>query len=817
MGDFYELFYDDARKAARLLDIALTSRGQSAGEPIPMAGVPYHAAETYLARLIRMGESIVICEQIGDPVPGKGPVERKIVRIMTPGTVTEDGMLDERQDNLLIAIHSEKDRNGLAVLDISCGRMVIMELDNQETLINELERLKPAEILISETSALHKELVKKFKLTQRPDWDFRMDAAVTFIQQQFGVSNLAGMGCEHMPLAMAATGCLLHYTRETQGTDLPHIQSLRVEVQDDSIIIDANSRRNLELDTSNSGNKDHSLLRVIDTTSTVMGGRLLRRWINRPVRDHSILNLRQAAVESLITNRNFILFHDSLRTITDMERILARIALKSARPRDLIQLRNALGELPAIKLLLAKIDSPLLQNIDSRIHDFTATHALLNSAVVKEPPITIRDGGVIANGYDKTLDELRELSTNAGEYLLDLENRERQRTGLTTLKVGYNRVHGYYIEISRNQSVNVPQDYIRRQTLKATERYITPELKTFEDKILSAQEKALIREKWLYEELLEKLHPQLEKLLETSNAIAELDVLVCFAERAVTLNFNTPELTDQPGIMIEGGRHPVVEEMLAKPFIPNDLVLNPERSLLIITGPNMGGKSTYMRQTALIVILAHIGSCVPAEKAIIGPVDRIFTRIGASDDLAGGQSTFMVEMTETANILNNATTQSLILMDEIGRGTGTRDGLALARATAEYLAGEISAMTLFATHFFDLTDLPDYLDNVANVHLDAVEHGDEIIFLHVVKDGPASQSYGLQVARLAGVLKPVLAQAKYHLAKHDQSQGYERNAQQTEDLFDEPHPLEKMLAGIDPDELSPKQALELLYQLKKNK
>jgi DNA mismatch repair protein MutS len=817
MGDFYELFYDDARKAARLLDIALTSRGQSAGEPIPMAGVPYHAAETYLARLIRMGESIVICEQIGVPVPGKGPVERKIVRIMTPGTVTEDGMLDERQDNLLIAIHSEKDRNGLAVLDISCGRMVIMELDDQETLINELERLKPAEILISETSALHKELVKKFKLTQRPDWDFRMDAAVTLIQQQFGVSNLAGMGCEHMPLAMAATGCLLHYTRETQGTDLPHIQSLRVEVQDDSIIIDANSRRNLELDTSNSGNKDHSLLRVIDTTSTVMGGRLLRRWINRPVRDHSILNLRQAAVESLITNRNFILFHDSLRTITDMERILARIALKSARPRDLIQLRNALGELPAIKLLLAKIDSPLLQNIDSRIHDFTATHALLNSAVVKEPPITIRDGGVIANGYDKTLDELRELSTNAGEYLLDLENRERQRTGLTTLKAGYNRVHGYYIEISRNQSVNVPQDYIRRQTLKATERYITPELKTFEDKILSALEKALIREKWLYEELLEKLHPQLEKLLETSNAIAELDVLVCFAERAVTLNFNTPELTDQPGIMIEGGRHPVVEEMLAKPFIPNDLVLNPERSLLIITGPNMGGKSTYMRQTALIVILAHIGSCVPAEKAIIGPVDRIFTRIGASDDLAGGQSTFMVEMTETANILNNATTQSLILMDEIGRGTGTRDGLALARATAEYLAGEISAMTLFATHFFDLTDLPDYLDNVANVHLDAVEHGDEIIFLHVVKDGPASQSYGLQVARLAGVLKPVLAQAKNHLAKHDQSQGYERNAQQTEDLFDEPHPLEKMLTGIDPDELSPKQALELLYQLKKNK
>lgn len=816
MGDFYELFYDDARKAARLLDIALTSRGQSAGEPVPMAGVPFHAAETYLARLIRMGESVVICEQIGDPVPGKGPVERKIVRIMTPGTVTEDGMLDDRQDNLLIAIHTEKQRNGLAVLDISCGRMVIMELNDQEALINELERLKPAEILISEISAIHKEISGKFKFTQRPDWDFHMDAAVTLVQQQFGVNNLAGLGCEHMPLAIAATGCLLHYTRETQGTDLPHIQSLRVEMQDDSIIIDANSRRNLELDSSISGNKGHSLLRVIDTTSTVMGGRLLRRWINRPVRDRSILNLRQAAVESLITNRNFILFHDSLRSITDMERILARVALKSARPRDLINLRNTLCELPAIKLLLSKIDSPLLQNIDFRIHDFTSIHALLNSALVTEPPITIRDGGVIADGYDKTLDELRELSTNAGEYLLDLETRERQRTGLTTLKVGYNRVHGYYIEISRNHSVNVPQDYIRRQTLKATERYITPELKTFEDKILSAREKALAREKWLYEELLEKLHPQLEKLLETGNAVAELDVLVCFAERAVTLNLNTPELTDQPGILIEGGRHPVVEEMLAKPFIPNDLALNPDRSLLIITGPNMGGKSTYMRQTALIVILAHIGSCVPAEKAIIGPVDRIFTRIGASDDLASGQSTFMVEMTETANILNNATAQSLVLMDEIGRGTGTRDGLALARAAAEYLASNISAMTMFATHFFDLTDLPDYLDNAANVHLDAVEHGDEIIFLHVVKDGPASQSYGLQVARLAGVPKPVLVQAKNHLENNDPAQGHERNTQQTEDLFDEPHPAQKILAAIDPDELSPKQALELLYQLKKN-
>lgn len=816
MGDFYELFYEDARKAARLLDITLTSRGQSAGIPIPMAGVPFHAVETYLARLIRMGESVVICEQIGDPMPGKGPVERRIVRIMTPGTVTEDGMLTERQDNLLLAIHTEGKSYGFAVLDISCGRMLVMETNDQESLISELERLKPAEILISESSRLDKALHKNFKITRCPDWDFHMDAAITLIQKQFGVNNLSGLGCEHMPLAIAATGCLLHYAQETQGSDLPHIHSLRVEMREDSIILDANSRRNLELDSSISGNRDHSLLHVIDTTSTVMGGRKLRRWLNRPIRNLQILKLRQAAVQSLIESRNFIQFLAPLHSIADMERILARIALKSARPRDLIQLRNALDCLPAIKLLLSKIDSPLLQEIDSRIHDFSSIYALLISALVSEPPVTVRDGGVIAKGYDKLLDELRELSTNAGEYLLDLETRERRRSGLSTLKVGYNRVHGYYIEVSRNQSGNnIPADYIRRQTLKSNERYITPELKSFEDKILSAQEKALAREKWLYDELLEKLHPQLERLLDTSNAVARLDVLVCFAERAVSLNLNTPQLTDKPGILIEGGRHPVVELMLSKPFIPNDVYLNPERSLLIITGPNMGGKSTYMRQTALIVILAHIGSCVPAENAIIGPIDRIFTRIGASDDLAGGRSTFMVEMTETANILNNATAQSLVLMDEIGRGTGTRDGLALARAAAEFLAGDSAAMTMFATHFFELTDLPEYLDKAANVHLDAIEHGDEIVFLHVVKDGPASQSYGLQVARLAGVPKPVINRAKNHLEKKDQSHGYESGGQQTNDMFHEVHPLDKILAGINPDELSPKQALELLYQLKK--
>ena len=815
MGDFYELFYDDARKAARLLNIALTSRGQSGGEPIPMAGVPFHAAESYLARLIRLGESVVICEQIGEPAPGKGPVERNIVRIMTPGTVTDDGILDERMDNLLIAIHAAGECSGLAVLDISCGRLQVMELSDQDALISELARLKPTEILISETSSLNMELLKPFNLTRRPDWDFHADTAVSLIYQQFGVSNLSGLGCEQMTLAIAATGCLLQYTRETQCSDLPHVQTLRIETREDSIILDAHSRRNLELDTSLAGNKDHSLLRVIDSTSTVMGGRLLRRWINRPIRNREILHLRQAAVESLITNRIFISFHDPLRSITDMERILARIALKSARPRDLIQLRNALGTLPGIKRLLVEIDTLLLQELNSRIHQFTDVHTLLIQALQEEPPLTVRDGGVIASGYDRELDQLRALSTDASDYLLDLENRERQRSGLSTLKVGYNRVHGYYIEISRNQSTHVPQDYIRRQTLKATERYITPELKTFEDRILGAQEKALAREKMLYEELLIKLFPQLEALLITSSAIAELDVLVCFAERAVTLGLNTPQLTDKPGILIEGGRHPVVEQILSKPFMPNDVELHPERSLLIITGPNMGGKSTYMRQTALIVILAHIGSCVPAEKAIIGPVDRIFTRIGATDDLAGGQSTFMVEMTETAKILNNATDSSLVLMDEIGRGTSTLDGLALARAAAEYLARDIAAMTMFATHYFDLTNLPEYLENAVNVHLDAIEHGDEIIFLHTVKDGPASQSYGLQVARLAGVPKSVLSRAKIHMEESGCLPDHDHK-RQVEDLFHKSHPFEKILAGIDPDDLSPKQALELLYQLKKN-
>ncbi len=814
MGDFYELFYEDARKAARLLDIALTRRGQSAGAPIPMAGVPYHAAESYLARLIKLGESVVICEQIGEPVPGKGPVERRITRIITPGTVIDDGMLDERADNLLVALHQQENLHGLAILDLSCGRLILMELPDDEALLGELERLRPAEIIISENITFTHLLDKKFTLTRRPPWHFSVDAALPLLKDQFGSNHLEGLGCADRMTAVAATGALLQYTRATQDSTLPHIRSLCVERREDIIILDANSRRNLEIDITLSGKKDHTLLRVMDTTATAMGGRLLRRWLHAPLRDHTTLRLRHASVNALIHNRQYTALQDLLRTICDLERGLARIALKSARPRDLTQLRDTLQVLPQIKQHLAGFDTPFLQQLAAQIQDFSKTQTLLERALVESPPQTVRDGGVIASGYDQELDELRHLSSAADTFLLELEARERERTGLSSLKVGYNRVHGFYIEISRAQHHQpLPADYTRRQTLKSTERYITPELKSFEDRVLGAQERALAREKYLYEALLEQLHPELEQMLSAARAVAETDVLVCFAERAIMLDLTQPEFTDLPEILIEGGRHPVIEQVQSGPFIANDLVLNRERSLLIITGPNMGGKSTYMRQTALIVILAHIGAFVPADRACLGPVDRIFTRIGASDDLAAGQSTFMVEMTETANILNNATPRSLVLMDEIGRGTGTRDGLALAWATAEYLARVSGALCLFATHFFELTALEEQLDNVANVHLQAVEHGEEIIFLHAVKPGPASQSYGLQVAHLAGVPKQVIERARKHLETGSAPQP---EITPYTDLFAASHPVLDRLATIKPDELTPRQALELIYQLKKD-
>ncbi|KAF0191008.1 MAG: DNA mismatch repair protein MutS [Gammaproteobacteria bacterium] len=816
MGDFYELFFDDARKAAKLLDITLTARGQSAGSPIPMAGIPHHAADGYLAKLLRAGESVAICEQIGDPATAKGPVEREVVRIVTPGTVTDESLLENNRDNLLSAAHQQDEAWGIATLDIGSGRLTVLEVHGVDALRDELDRLKPAELLISEESALIALLGARRGVTRRAPWHFDHPSAVTQLTRQFGTRDLGGFGCDALPAAVCAAGSLLQYARETQRATLPHIRGIIVESRDDAIILDSVSRRNLELDTNISGGTDNTLAALLDRTMTAMGSRQLRRWLHRPLRDRDTLRLRYHSVEALGENHFFEDLRKILHGIGDVERILARVALKSARPRDLTQLRHALGSLPGLRTILARLDSPRIGQLHEATGEFPALHRLLVSAIIDNPPMLIRDGGVIAPGYDAELDELRALSENAGQYLIDLEARERARTAINTLKVGYNRVHGYYIEVSRAQSGGVPDDYIRRQTLKNAERYITPELKLFEDKVLSARERALSREKSLYDQLLEQLLPSLPQLQQSAAALAELDVLATFAERADALDFSRPELGDAPGIWIEAGRHPVVEQCLDEPFIANDTRLDADRRMLIITGPNMGGKSTYMRQTALIVLLAHIGSFVPAERAVLGPVDRIFTRIGAADDLAGGRSTFMVEMTEAANILHNATPHSLVLMDEIGRGTSTFDGMSLAWACADHLARHIRAFTLFATHYFELTALPDSCDGAVNVHLDAIEHNDRIVFMHAVKDGPASRSYGLQVAALAGVPREVIDSAGRYLAQlenkpltRDAAAG---NPQPS--LFPPPaHPAIAALEATRPDELSPRQALDTLYKL----
>ena len=706
MGDFYELFYDDARKAARLLDITLTQRGQSAGAPIPMAGVPYHAAENYLARLVRLGESVAICEQIGDPATSKGIVERKVVRIITPGTVTDAALLEDRRDNLLLSIAAGPNASfGLAWVDLSSGRFLLSEVPSAEALAAELARLQPAETLISDDAAWPKMVSALPGLRKRAPWHFDQDAARRELNRFFGTHDLGGFGVDALPLAIAAAGCLLGYVEETQKSALPHLTGMAVESASETIALDAATRRNLELDTHPSGRTEHTLLGVLDETVTPMGARLLRRWLTRPLRSRTVLRHRHQAVGTLIDSRGYDNLRETLRGIGDLERILARVALRSARPRDLSTLRDGLAAAPSLREQISALDSPLLHALVEHIGDHADTAALLARAVVEQPPVLQRDGGVIADGYDAELDELRRLSTHADQYLVELEEREKAASGISTLKVGYNRVHGYYIEISKGQSDKAPTHYTRRQTTKNAERYITEELKTFEDKVLSAKERSLMRERALYEALLDTLTEKLEPLKSAAAAMAELDVLAALAERAEALDWSAPELTDQPGIRIERGRHPVVEKVRDEPFEPNDLILDDNRRMLVITGPNMGGKSTYMRQNALIVLLAHIGSYVPASAAIIGPIDRIFTRIGAGDDLSRGQSTFMVEMSETANILHNATEQSLVLMDEVGRGTSTYDGLSLARAAAVHLARNSRAYTLFATHYFELTEL----------------------------------------------------------------------------------------------------------------
>ncbi len=821
MGDFYELFFDDAKKAAKLLDLTLTHRGQSNGQPIAMAGIPYHAADNYLARLIQQGESIAICEQIGDPATSKGPVKREVVRVVTPGTLTEENLLQERQDNLLVAICSHHTAFGIATLDISSGRFVLMQVDSKEALLSELERLHPRELLIPDTDPLSQTLLERNGSRRRPDWDFEFESAQRRIIQQLQTHDLSAFDCDEVPGAIRAAGGLLQYTRETQKSALPHIHTLKVERREDTVLLDAATRRNLEIDGNLRGGTDHTLASVVDGTKTPMGSRLLKRWLNRPLRDHVLIGNRQQAVAAILETHQANEFQEILQGIGDIERIMSRVALNSARPRDLVQLRQTLALIPQVLALLAPYSCAHLQNLSQHIQSHPTIYQLLVKAIIESPPMLMRDGGVIAPGYDAELDDLRNLSQNANQFLIDLEVQERQRTNINTLKVGYNGVHGYYIEISKTQSEKAPDNYIRRQTLKNAERYITPELKQFEDKVLSSRERALAREKLLYDALLQQLLTDLHSLQTTAQGLSDLDVLVNFAERAQTLNWTQPTLTDIPGILIKAGRHPVVEQVLDGPFIPNDTELSDQQRMLVITGPNMGGKSTYMRQTALIVLLAHTGCFVPAQSATIGPIDRIFTRIGAADDLAGGRSTFMVEMTETANILHYATPNSLVLMDEIGRGTSTFDGLSLAWACAEYLVKHNKAFSLFATHYFELTQLSEQLQKIANVHLSAVEHQESIVFLHEVKKGPASQSYGLQVAQLAGVPKPVVQRAKILLVQLEnqtvakQAKLQPGKAPAQPDLFMQSHPVVEALQNLYPDELSPKQALECLYQLKK--
>ncbi|WGT26740.1 DNA mismatch repair protein MutS [Pseudomonas marginalis] len=827
MGDFYEIFYEDAKKAAKLLDITLTARGQSAGQSIPMCGIPYHSLEGYLVKLVKLGESVVICEQIGDPATSKGPVERQVVRIITPGTVSDEALLDERRDNLIAAVLGDERLFGLSVLDITSGNFSVLEIKGWENLLAELERINPVELLIPDDWPKDLPAEKRRGTKRRAPWDFERDSALKSLCQQFSVQDLKGFGCETLTLAIGAAGCLLSYAKETQRTALPHLRSLRHERLDDTVVLDGASRRNLELDTNLSGGRDNTLQSVVDRCQTAMGSRLLTRWLNRPLRDLTVLQARQTSITCLLDGYRFEKLQPQLKEIGDIERILARIGLRNARPRDLARLRDALSALPQLQVAMTELDTPHLQQLAVTAGTYPELAALLEKAIIDNPPAIIRDGGVLKTGYDSELDELQSLSENAGQFLIDLETREKARTGLANLKVGYNRVHGYFIELPSKQAESAPIDYQRRQTLKGAERFITPELKEFEDKALSAKSRALAQEKMLYEALLEDLISQLAPLQDTAAALAELDVLSNLAERALNLDLNCPRFVSEPCMRIVQGRHPVVEQVLTTPFVANDLSLDDDTRMLVITGPNMGGKSTYMRQTALIVLLAHIGSFVPAASCELSLVDRIFTRIGSSDDLAGGRSTFMVEMSETANILHNATERSLVLMDEVGRGTSTFDGLSLAWAAAERLA-HLRAYTLFATHYFELTVLPESEPLVANVHLNATEHNERIVFLHHVLPGPASQSYGLAVAQLAGVPNDVITRAREHLSRLETTAlphetvvaspakaSRKPAAPHQSDMFASlPHPVLDELAKLDLDDLTPRKALEMLYALK---
>ena len=821
MGDFYELFYEDAKKAAELLDITLTARGKSAGEPIPMCGVPYHAAEGYLARLVKAGVSVAIAEQIGDPATSKGPVDRQVVRVVTPGTLSDEALLEDRRDNLLLAVCQQHQNYGLAYLDLSTGRFRVLEVSGEEALVSELQRLEPAETLYHESIFLPA-IVGRNGARSQPAWEFDIDSAQRALNTQFQTHDLKGFGCEELRLAIGAAGCLLQYVKDTQRGNLPHIRGISHENRAQSVIMDAATRRNLEIDVNLGGGDRNTLYSVMDRGVTAMGSRLLRRWLHRPLTDIDVLEARHEAIGALCDNYAHETVRAALKPIGDMERILTRVALRSARPRDLTRLHASLEALPSLRAALGQAECPRLAQLSQLVGSYPQLCELLGRALIDNPPVLIRDGGVIADGYDAELDELRTLSSNAGEYLLGIERREREATGISTLKVGYNRVHGYYIEISRAQSERAPVEYVRRQTLKNAERFITPELKTFEDKALSSKSRALSREKALYDDLLERLNEQLGPLQDTAGAVSEIDVLANLAERADNLRLCRPRFCTEQVFEVSEGRHLVVEQVLDEPFIANNTLLNERRRMLLITGPNMGGKSTYMRQNAVIALLAHIGSYVPATTARLAPIDRIFTRIGSSDDLASGRSTFMVEMTETANILHNATPRSLVLMDEVGRGTSTFDGLSLAWAAAVELAQSVQAFTLFATHYFELTSLPQLCPTMANVHLDATEHQDHVVFLHNIQEGPANRSFGLQVAKLAGIPAPVLDAARDKLRELELGKSNtpaplpEAHSPSQVDLFSAaaPHPVVSALEALDLDDLTPREALAKLYELK---
>ncbi|MEW5782697.1 MAG: DNA mismatch repair protein MutS [Pseudomonadota bacterium] len=842
MGDFYELFYDDAEKAARLLDITLTQRGQSAGVPIPMAGVPYHAVEQYLARLVKLGESVAICEQIGDPGSSKGPVERKVVRIVTPGTLTDAALLDDRSDSLLLALAQERQRIGLAWLNLASGALRLMET-HAGALSAQLGRLKPAEILLGEGSTLALPSPQAAFVRRRPDWHFDTDGAIQLLTAHFGTRDLSGFipAESEARLALGAAGALLRYAQATQLAALPHVTGLTLEHESAWLRLDAATRRNLELTETLRGEASPTLLSLLDTCATAAGTRWLKHCLHHPLSDRSEAARRHGAVAALLEEDLVDALSDVLKGSADFERIGSRIALKSARPRELAALRETLQRLPALDRLLAG-QTGLLGELRERLAMPDACLERLATTLAEEPPALLAAGGVIRAGFSTELDELRAIQSNCGQFLLELEARERERSGIPSLKVEYNKVHGFYIEVTHAHADKVPGDYRRRQTLKNAERYITPELKAFEDKALSANERALALEKRLYDELLDALAAHIPALQRIGRTLAELDGLAAFATAARRYDYCRPEFVDYPCIEIRAGRHPVVERQVES-FIANDLDLHPNRRMLIVTGPNMGGKSTYMRQIALIVLLAHCGSFVPAASCRLGPIDAIHTRIGAADDLASGRSTFMVEMTEAAAILHNATERSLVLMDEIGRGTSTFDGLALAFAIARHLVEKIRCWTLFATHYFELTRLAEQHPGCANVHLDAVEHGKSVVFLHAVEPGPASQSYGIQVAQLAGLPPAVLRDAQRQLVELENRTAA---ASPQPDLFSHlgavspaptlhsesapggtfmippaatfattTHPALEALAALDPDALSPREALERLYALKR--